>query len=166
MEDGDFYGASTKIDRSMYADSIATTAEDMEADDKAEERSVMPNAAKSNTTLMPKAAKRNTFTAPTSAVRELEKEAEHVDPMEAHRASRVSDREDEYKQRRRARIISPERHDPFAAGDQTPDASVRTYKDIMAEQELGKEKEKIMRQVQKKMEEEQEKKKRGFSDSA
>ena len=46
---------------------------------------------------MPKAAKRNTFTAPTSAVRELEKEAENVDPMEAHRASRVSDREDEYK---------------------------------------------------------------------
>jgi len=35
-------------------------------------------------------------------VRELEKEAEHVDPMEAHRASRVSDREDEYKVKPRA----------------------------------------------------------------
>lgn len=55
---------------------------------------------------MPKAAKRNTFTAPTSAVRELEKEAEHVDPMEAHRASRVSDREDEYKVR--ARVLALE----------------------------------------------------------
>ncbi len=31
-------------------------------------------------------------------------------------------RDDEYKARRRQRIISPERHDPFAAGDQTPDA--------------------------------------------
>ena len=138
----------------MYVESIATTDADIEAEKQAE-----------ISALMPKAAKRNTFTAPQSAVRELEREAENLDPMEAHRASRVSDREDEYKQRRRQRIISPERHDPFAAGDQTPDASVRTYKDIMAEQALNKEKEAIMRQVKEKMAEEQESKKRGFSDA-
>ena len=68
--------------------------------------------------VMPKAGARMSFTAPQNLLAENEKEGEHVDPMEAHRASRVSDREDEYKARRRQRIISPERHDPFAAGDQ------------------------------------------------
>jgi len=34
--------------------------------------------------------------------------------MAEHRPSRVSDRDDEYKGRRRQQIISPERHDPFA----------------------------------------------------
>lgn len=68
--------------------------------------------------LMPKAGTRMSFTAPANLMAENEKEGEMIDPMEAHRASRVSDREDEYKARRRQRIISPERHDPFAAGDQ------------------------------------------------
>jgi hypothetical protein len=36
------------------------------------------------------------------------------DPMAEHRPSRVGDRDDEYKARRRNQIISPERHDPFA----------------------------------------------------
>jgi len=82
--------------------------------------------------VMPKAGARMSFTAPQNLLAENEKEGEHVDPMEAHRASRVSDREDEYKARRRQRIISPERHDPFAAGDQVTaysrqSASMKSY---------------------------------------
>ena len=52
--------------------------------------------------------------------------------------TRISNREDEYKQRRMARTLSPERGDAF--GGKTP---VRTYKDIMAEQELKNEKEQV-----------------------
>jgi len=97
------WGAS----RSQFAASIPVNDEDEEAAASAHVQS-----------LMPKAGARMSFTAPQSLIAENEKEGEMVDPMEAHRASRVSDREDEYKARRRARIISPERHDPFAAGDQ------------------------------------------------
>ena len=45
--------------------------------------------------LMPKGSARTSFTAPQSLFAENEKEGEMVDPMEAHRASRVSDRDDE-----------------------------------------------------------------------
>mmetsp|Transcript_1821 Transcript_1821/g.4048 ORF Transcript_1821/g.4048 Transcript_1821/m.4048 type:complete len:1229 (-) Transcript_1821:173-3859(-) len=144
MDDSDIYGGG--IDRSLYADSIATTAEDEEAEAAAAERAMMPKAGAGGT--------RQSFTAPASAFAENEKEGEGVDPMEAHRASRVSDRDNEYNMRRRSRIISPERHDPFAAGDQTPDARVRTFKDIINESELAKERDLVMRQVQKKMEQE------------
>ena len=95
------------VRRSQFVDSIPVNEEDEEAAASAHVQSIMP-----------KAGARMSFTAPQSALAENEKEGEMVDPMEAHRASRVSDREDEYKARRRQRIISPERHDPFAAGDQ------------------------------------------------
>uniref|UniRef100_A0A7S0DZM5 Splicing factor 3B subunit 1 domain-containing protein n=1 Tax=Hanusia phi TaxID=3032 RepID=A0A7S0DZM5_9CRYP len=137
------------IDKSQYATSIAVNDEDEQADAESHLQSVMP-----------KATVRNTFSAPASALAENEKEGESFDPMDSHKARRIADREDEYKARRRNRIISPERHDPFAAGDQTPAADVRTYKDIMEEQQLAKEREAVMAQVQKRMEEEKEKKKR------
>lgn len=47
-----------------------------------------------------KAKVMRTLDAHQSAMKEIEKEAEDVDPMDAHRASRVSDREDEYKSKR------------------------------------------------------------------
>lgn len=149
------FEAYDEQDKSQFAASIPVNDEDEEAAASAHVQS-----------LMPKAGARMSFTAPQSLIAENEKEGEMVDPMEAHRASRVSDREDEYKARRRARIISPERHDPFAAGDQTPAAGVRTYGDIMAEQQLVKEKEAVMRQVAKKMEEEKEEKKRSAGGEA
>lgn len=93
--------------RSEFANEIPVNEEDEEAAANSHIQSVMP-----------KAGARMSFTAPQTLLSENEKEGEMVDPMEAHRASRVSDREDEYKARRRQRIISPERHDPFAAGDQ------------------------------------------------
>ena len=36
--------------------------------------------------------------------------------MAEHRRAKISDREDEYRARRRQMIISPERYDPFADG--------------------------------------------------
>lgn len=52
---------------------------------------------------------------------------------------RIADREDEYRKRRLARMISPARNDAFAMGDQTPDARVSTYADRMREAQLARE---------------------------
>lgn len=41
-------------------------------------------------------------------------------------------------------MISPTRNDAFAMGDQTPDASVRTYADVMREQALARERDNTM----------------------
>jgi splicing factor 3B subunit 1 len=53
----------------------------------------------------------------------------------SQQSRRIADREDEYRARRRNRIISPERHDPFAGGE-TPDIRGTTYADIMRQQQL------------------------------
>lgn len=37
--------------------------------------------------------------------------------MAEHRIPKIADREDEYRARRRAMIISPDRYDPFAQGN-------------------------------------------------
>lgn len=52
---------------------------------------------------------------------------------------RITDREDDYRKRRLARMISPARNDAFAMGDQTPDARVSTYADRMREAQLARE---------------------------
>jgi len=52
--------------------------------------------------------------------------------------TKIANREDEYKKRRMRRTLSPERGDAF--GDQTP---VRTFKDIMVEQDLKNEREQV-----------------------
>ena len=67
---------------------------------------------------------RRTYTIPKGIMEEVENAAPEQDVFADTRAARISDREDEYKARRRARIISPERVDPFADdGGQTPDVS-------------------------------------------
>lgn len=74
-----------------------------------------------------------------------------IDPFAEHRAKTIAEREDEYHARRRARIISPARADPFA--DATPAGEVRTYADVMAESSLEKEKDEVMKAIQAKKEE-------------
>ncbi|EEE56293.1 hypothetical protein OsJ_05364 [Oryza sativa Japonica Group] len=59
------------------------------------------------------------------------------------KSQRIIDREDDYRRRRLARIISPERHDPFAAGEATPDPSLRRKKE---EEEKAKEKKAVPEQ--------------------
>lgn len=70
---------------------------------------------------------------------------------------RIIDREDDYRRRRRLnRVISPDRHDAFAAGDKTPDVSVRTYANVMREEALKREKEETVRAMARKKKEEEE----------
>eukprot|EP00955_Chlamydomonas_euryale_P070148 360672-Chlamydomonas_euryale.AAC.18 len=59
----------------------------------------------------------------------------------------IYDREDDYRRRRLDRIISPVRNDAFAMGDQTPDGRVRTYADIMREQQLQREMDNTMANI-------------------
>jgi splicing factor 3B subunit 1 len=64
---------------------------------------------------------------------------------------RIIDREDDYRRRRLNRILSPDRHDAFAAaGAKTLDPSVRTYADIMRDEALKREKEETLRAISKK----------------
>lgn len=43
-------------------------------------------------------------------------EKEEADPFADRRRPTIADREDEYRQKRRRLVISPERADPFADG--------------------------------------------------
>ncbi|KAJ6812244.1 splicing factor 3B subunit 1-like [Iris pallida] len=70
------------------------------------------------------------------------------------RPQRIIDREDDYRRRRLNRIISPDRNDPFASGEATPDPTVRTYADVMREQALVRQKEEVLKEIAKKKEEE------------
>ncbi|KAJ4847146.1 Splicing factor 3B subunit 1 [Turnera subulata] len=97
------------------------------------------------------------YTAPKSIFKDMPRggdESEEVNGTQ--KSSRIIDREDDYRRRRLNRVISPERHDPFAAGEKTPDPSVRTYGDVMRETALEKEKEETLRAIAKKKREEEE----------
>lgn len=61
------------------------------------------------------------------------------------RPGRITDRESDYQQRRLNRFISPARNDAFAMGDRTPANDVRTYGDVLREQQLAREKENTLR---------------------
>ncbi|CAL4974856.1 unnamed protein product [Urochloa decumbens] len=75
------------------------------------------------------------------------------------KSQRIVDREDDYRRRRLNQIISPERHDPFASGEATPDPAVRTYADVMRDAALQKKKEGLLLEMDKKRKEDEEKEK-------
>lgn len=60
---------------------------------------------------------------------------------------RIAEREDEYKRRRLAQMISPARNDAFLMGDKTPDASTRTYADIIKANQLAQERQNTLRNI-------------------
>ena len=60
---------------------------------------------------------------------------------------RIVDREDQYRQRRLNRIISPARNDAYAMGDKTPAADVMTYADIMRAQQLQRETDNTLKNI-------------------
>ena len=91
--------------------------------------------------------KRTTYTAPISVLKDVTQGKEDVDPMAEHRRPTIADREDEYRQKRRRIIISPDRADPFADGGKTPDVGSRTYTDIMREQMLKGEESELRRRI-------------------
>jgi len=69
---------------------------------------------------------------------------------------KIVDREDDYRRRRLNRIISPTRNDAFAMADKTPDASVRTFADVMREQQLARERDNTLKNIADKRREEEE----------
>ena len=100
-------------------------------------------------------AKRSTFTAPKHLLDVPTQDAEE-DPLAGQRSSnRIADREDEYHARRK-RVLSPSRADAFALGDKTPDVSVRSYKDVMAEQQVAREREELKKKLKEREEAEAE----------
>lgn len=60
---------------------------------------------------------------------------------------RIADRQDQYKQRQWAQLLSPARNDAFLMGDKTPDASSRTYADILKAQQLAREKDNTLQNI-------------------
>ncbi|CAK0843124.1 unnamed protein product [Prorocentrum cordatum] len=78
---------------------------------------------------------------------------EEDDPFKGlSESKKIADREDAYRAQRHKRMLSPERADPFAAA--TPAAELQTYKDVMVGQALDKEKQEVLRKIQKQKEEE------------
>ncbi|KAG9444264.1 hypothetical protein H6P81_015604 [Aristolochia fimbriata] len=137
--DKDLYGESNRFEG--YERSIAVNED--EEDQDAGEREVARRLA--------------SYTAPKSVMKELPRGMEDED-VGFKKPSKIIDREDEYRQRRLNRIISPERNDPFAMGEKTPDVNVRTYADIMKEEALKREKEETLRAIAMKKKEEEENK--------
>lgn len=94
------------------------------------------------------------YTAPKSLLKEVPRADEDDNSLGFRQPGKIIDREDDYRRRRLNRVLSPERHDAFAAGEKTPDPSVRTYKDVMAEAVLDRKKEETLKAIAKKKEEE------------
>ncbi|KGN53720.1 splicing factor 3B subunit 1 [Cucumis sativus] len=95
------------------------------------------------------------YTAPKSLLKEMPRGVDEDEDLGYKKPQRIIDREDDYRKRRLNRVISPERHDAFAAGEKTPDPSVRTYAEVMREEALKREREETLRAIAKKKEEEE-----------
>ncbi|XP_075236948.1 splicing factor 3b subunit 1 isoform X1 [Lycorma delicatula] len=80
--------------------------------------------------------KRAGYSAPVSVLNDVAQSEKDYDPFADRRRPTIAEKEDEYRQKRRRMIISPERIDPFAEGAKTPDVGSRTYTEIMREQML------------------------------
>ncbi|KAL8139367.1 hypothetical protein V2J09_005388 [Rumex salicifolius] len=106
------------------------------------------------------ARKLASYTAPKSLLKEMPGVTGGDDAEDGfNRPRKIIDREDDYRRRRFNRVISPDRNDAFAMGDQTPDVNVRTYSEVMREEALKREKEDTLRAIAKKKKEEEENKK-------
>merc|ERR1740130_1836957 len=68
----------------------------------------------------------------------------------------VPQQQDEDHSRRQGRVLSPSRADAFALGDKTPDASQRSYKDVMAEQRNAREREELKKKIKEQAEQDSE----------
>uniref|UniRef100_A0A182SDN7 Splicing factor 3B subunit 1 domain-containing protein n=1 Tax=Anopheles maculatus TaxID=74869 RepID=A0A182SDN7_9DIPT len=89
------------------------------------------------------------YTAPTALLNEMG-QGEDYDPFAERRKPTVAEKEDEYRQKRRRLVISPERVDPFADGGKTPDVGSRSYTEIMREQLLKGEEAELRKKIQEK----------------
>uniref|UniRef100_A0A224X5B3 Putative splicing factor 3b subunit 1 n=1 Tax=Panstrongylus lignarius TaxID=156445 RepID=A0A224X5B3_9HEMI len=97
--------------------------------------------------------KRPGYTAPAALLNDVAQSEKDYDPFAERRRPTVAEKEDEYRQKRRRMIISPERVDPFAEGGKTPDIGSRTYTEIMKEQMLRGEENEIRKKMSEKAKE-------------
>lgn len=96
--DQDIYdGSNNKYEG--YVTSIA-------ANDEIEDEDYEPTTFSTN--------KRPGYTAPAALLNDVAQSEKDYDPFADRRRPTIADREDEYRQKRRRMIISPERVDPFA----------------------------------------------------
>ncbi|CAG0896456.1 unnamed protein product [Darwinula stevensoni] len=128
--DKDIYGGKGKFEG--YVTSIAANEE--QDDDEYE-----PPAQREN--------KRTSYTAPLALLNDIPQADKDYDPFAEHKRPTIADREDEYKQKRRRLVISPERVDPFADGGKTPDINSRTYAAILKEQSLKAEEHELRKRL-------------------
>ena len=96
------------------------------------------------------APKRSSYTAPLALINDHAQAPDDYDPFAEHKRPKITDREDEYRQRRRNQIISPARMDPFANGGATPDLKSRGYSQIMREQGLRRDEADLQNQMKEK----------------
>ncbi|XP_050076528.1 splicing factor 3B subunit 1-like [Anopheles maculipalpis] len=89
------------------------------------------------------------YTAPTALLNEMGQD-EDYDPFAERRKPTVAEKEDEYRQKRRRLVISPERVDPFADAGKTPDVVSRSYTDIVREQMFKREEAECRKKIQEK----------------
>uniref|UniRef100_A0A8C5G6N1 Splicing factor 3B subunit 1 domain-containing protein n=1 Tax=Gouania willdenowi TaxID=441366 RepID=A0A8C5G6N1_GOUWI len=132
--DQEIYGGSD----SRFAGYVTSIAANEKEEDDEED---------SSTSLL--GPKKPGYHAPVAILNAIPQSDEQYDPFAEHRPQKIAEREDEYKARRRQMIISPERLDPFADGGKTPDPKmqVRSYVDVMMEQNLSKEEREIRLQL-------------------
>ena len=100
-------------------------------------------------------SQRRQYSGPSMSAAEEGPGAEE-DPFAAHRQQTIAEREDEYHSRRRARILSPARSDPFAAPSKKPKEAARSYADVMTETSLANERTELMQAIKEKKEKEAE----------
>ncbi|XP_015893476.3 uncharacterized protein LOC107427607 [Ziziphus jujuba] len=144
--DTDLYGDTN---REAYVSSIPATDDDENLD--AVENDI--------------ARKMASYTAPKSLLKDAPRGGDADEDVGFNRPKKIIDREDEYRRRRLQRVFSPERIDPFAMGEKTPDPSMRTYADVMKEESLRREKEETLKLIAQKKKEEEEAAKAGKVDS-
>ena len=97
--------------------------------------------------------KRTTYTAPLALLNDVAQADKDFDPFESHKRPKIIDREDDYRRKRMAGVISPARVDPFANGGATPDVGARGYSQIMREQALRAEEADYQKQMKEKAKE-------------
>ncbi|XP_001602756.1 splicing factor 3B subunit 1 isoform X1 [Nasonia vitripennis] len=128
--DQDIYdGTNNKFDG--YVTSIA-------ANDEVDDEDYEPSTFSTN---------KRGFNAPAALLNDVAQSEKDYDPFADRRRPTIADREDEYRQKRRRMIISPERVDPFAEGGKTPDVGSRTYTEIMKEQLLKGEESELRKKI-------------------
>uniref|UniRef100_T1IVP7 Splicing factor 3B subunit 1 n=1 Tax=Strigamia maritima TaxID=126957 RepID=T1IVP7_STRMM len=136
-----FYDQNIYVsDKRRYDEYVTSIAPNEEGDDDEYD-----NSASAAPSLA--ANKRANYSAPAAILNDIPQAEKDYDPLADRRPRTIADRENEYQMKRRNRIISPERVDPFADGGKTPDQGSRTYKEIMQELALRKDQEEFRRKL-------------------